>query len=609
MKKKSNMEDLTGENRGNGEGKSRDGSTTLSKNGDIPQAQAMVVPIGKILPDPYQPRKEFDAVKMHELVENIREHGILQRLIVRPGEWVVEPGRQSSGTGMVEGWFVFNKQWKQPGKAYPGPFLFFKTETEAKDSLPYYVLTAGERRLRAATTLGLTEVPVDLVNTKNVFAVQMSENLMRENLSALAEAEAYKRQVDAGKRPEDIAKELGVSRSTVFTRLALTRLHAPVRTAIVEGKLAVSIATLVAMIPEPKQQEKALKECLGGQYTGPFSFTEAKELIEEEYCKALKDCGFETGKTYEGTFADGELKGDLKQRGPCTTCPRRTGNMLEEFPDLKARPNVCTQPSCFAAKVTASREEQAAKARAEGKVVIDTKTAVFSKYGGYERGFMDAKDSFYWKGKYQSYQQVLGKDLPEAQLAVNREGHLVKVWRRAAVTAAMLKNGINPNGDRAANTAAYAKQKEKKKKLEAVAGLIQAKAFSKLLAMPCDEKTERKLWTMAVQVLSESYYSETDIEKLVGVKEKNINDEALLKKLPLATVRAAAVAMLTGNGPGPVDYNGDWTDEFELLCEVTGVDLKAEEKAVPVSSALKTGVVSGTGKDRVLTVAGKKKTK
>src|SRR5204863_9593311 len=123
--------------------------------------------------------------------------------------------------------------------------------------------------------------------------VQMIENLQRENLTALEEAAALQKRVQSGARPDDLARELGLSRATVYGRLALTRLEAPVRKALIEGTISTVVAQLVGLVPDKKKQEKLLGEAEGHEWSGPMPVREVQDRIEEDYCKALKEAPFD----------------------------------------------------------------------------------------------------------------------------------------------------------------------------------------------------------------------------------------------------------------------------------------------------------------------------
>jgi ParB family chromosome partitioning protein len=162
----------------------------------------------EIVPSPLQPRKLFRAEQLQELVESIREHGIIQPLIVRK----------------VEG----------------------KCE-----------LIAGERRWRAASQLGLKEAPVIVrpASDRDVLELALIENLQREDLNAIEEAVAYRRLAqEFSLRQEDIAQRVGKSRSVVANSLRLLDLHPQVQSYVSQGRLTVGHAKVLLGLQHLEEQ-------------------------------------------------------------------------------------------------------------------------------------------------------------------------------------------------------------------------------------------------------------------------------------------------------------------------------------------------------------------
>jgi ParB family chromosome partitioning protein len=137
--------------------------------------------INRLEPDPEQPRKHFDEVALTELAESIKQHGVLQPVLFRKDE---------------------------SGKLY---------------------IVAGERRFRAAKEAGLNEIPA--IFTKGMTAeISLIENLLRENLTAVEEAEALQAIIEKhGYKQDDLAKTLGKAPSTVSEILSLNKLPQEIR--------------------------------------------------------------------------------------------------------------------------------------------------------------------------------------------------------------------------------------------------------------------------------------------------------------------------------------------------------------------------------------------
>ncbi len=180
---------------------------------DAPIAEALELPIEQIQLNPYQPRKMFNEEKLAELARSVEQHGILQPLIVRP----VNQG---------------------------------------------FELVAGERRLRAAVIAGLEQVPVvvKLLSDREMMEIALIENLQREDLNPLEEAEAYKRLLDEyGYTQEQLAERIGKSRSAVANIMRLLALHPEVRREVADGRLSEGHARAILALSLEKQADTARK--------------------------------------------------------------------------------------------------------------------------------------------------------------------------------------------------------------------------------------------------------------------------------------------------------------------------------------------------------------
>ena len=146
------------------------------------EAATTTLPIGNIQPDPNQPRKYFDEEGLAELTQSIRDKGVLQPILVR----------------YEEGGAIF--------------------------------LIAGERRLKAAEAAGLTEVPALFIHDERPQEIALIENSLRQNLTAVEEAEAAGRLIsELNYTPDQVARVLGKKRTTVSEILSLNRLPAVIR--------------------------------------------------------------------------------------------------------------------------------------------------------------------------------------------------------------------------------------------------------------------------------------------------------------------------------------------------------------------------------------------
>ncbi|MBU2612049.1 MAG: ParB/RepB/Spo0J family partition protein [Chloroflexi bacterium] len=196
------------------------GLDALIPGGETAPAEGGVsfVPVGHISPNPRQPRGDMDAEGLSELTASIREHGVLQPLIVTP----MEMGGQ-------------------------------------------YTLIAGERRLEAAKKAGLSSIPVIVrpATDQQRLELALIENLQRADLSPLEEAEAYRQlSEDFSLSHEDIAQRVAKSRVAVTNTLRLLKLPDAVKNALVEGRISAGHARALLALPAPEAQAAALRTIL-----------------------------------------------------------------------------------------------------------------------------------------------------------------------------------------------------------------------------------------------------------------------------------------------------------------------------------------------------------
>jgi ParB family chromosome partitioning protein len=183
-----------------------------------PAGTPLLVELAQLTPGPYQPRTRMDEGALYELAESIKAQGIMQPILVR------RRTPQSS------------EQKKAQAKARSGPLA---TDSGAAPEAVYEII-AGERRFRAARLAGLTEVPALLREVPDEAAAAMAliENIQRENLNPLEEAQGLQRLIDEFKLThEQMAQAVGKSRSAASNLLRLLKLAEPVQTMLLAGDL------------------------------------------------------------------------------------------------------------------------------------------------------------------------------------------------------------------------------------------------------------------------------------------------------------------------------------------------------------------------------------
>lgn len=179
-------------------------------SGDGKNSGVREIRISLIEPDRNQPRSDFDEERLNELAENIRQHGVLQPILVRPfGE-------------------------------------------------DRYMIVAGERRWRAARKAGLSEIPALIRELTELEAAQIAliENIQREDLNPIEEAKAYRRLSDEfGMKQEDIARIVGKSRAAVSNSMRLLNLIPEVQEAVSSKQISAGHAKVLCGVENAEQQK------------------------------------------------------------------------------------------------------------------------------------------------------------------------------------------------------------------------------------------------------------------------------------------------------------------------------------------------------------------
>ncbi|MFV0395467.1 MAG: ParB/RepB/Spo0J family partition protein [Coprobacillaceae bacterium] len=214
---------------------------------NTPKSAQSTVALEEIRANPYQPRKLFDEAALNELADSIKEHGIFQPVIL-------------------------------------------------KQSVQGYEIVAGERRCRAAKIAGLTEVPAIIVefSDQQMMEIALLENIQRENLNAIEEAQAYQQMMDKlSLTQNDLAKRVGKSRSYIANTLRLLALPEKIQNYVLKGSLSMGHARALITLDENKAIEianRAVKDNL--------SVREVENIVK----------GIELGKSKKGKIKEEKPK-------------------------------------------------------------------------------------------------------------------------------------------------------------------------------------------------------------------------------------------------------------------------------------------------------------
>ncbi len=239
-------------------------------------------PVEDLRPGRYQPRRAFGEEGLEELARSVKEKGIIQPIVVR-----------KAGDG--------------------------------------YEIIAGERRWRAALKAGLKEVPIQLVDADDRESLELAlvENIQRENLNPIEEAEAYKRLVEEfGYSHEEVALRVGKDRATVSNTLRLLKLPVEVREEILRGGISAGHARAILSLPTPSLQIEACRRIM----KGGLSVREAERLVKRMA---------EGGRTGEKRSIPPEIRDleDELKRALATKVEvkmgRRKGRLVIEFYSLE----------------------------------------------------------------------------------------------------------------------------------------------------------------------------------------------------------------------------------------------------------------------------------
>jgi len=195
------------------------GLDALIPSGDAGPVEGIrQIGVAELRPNPRQPRREVPRAELEELAQSIRQHGVLQPIVVTPAP---------DGRG--------------------------------------YLLVAGERRLQAARQAGLTAVPavVRVADERLSLELALVENLQREDLNPIDEALAYQRLADEfGLTQDQIAAAVGKDRTSVANYLRLLRLPEEVRGALASGSLSMGHARALLALPDAAAQRQAARDVI-----------------------------------------------------------------------------------------------------------------------------------------------------------------------------------------------------------------------------------------------------------------------------------------------------------------------------------------------------------
>lgn len=302
------------------------------------------VPVAIIARTLRNPRKHFDQGKLQELADSIKATGVHQAILLRP----LPESR------------IADEQ---------------RLAIAEKRERAQYEIVCGERRWRATRLAGLAEIPamIRAMSDADALRAAVIENLQREDVTKLEEAEGYRELLDLGETTaEAIAKDVGKSRTYVFNVLKILDACEEVREALRAGEIDFSRAQLLARIPGAQIQAKALEDITETDWRGKKpSYDECARIVGEKYMVRLDRAKFD--------IADASL---IPEAGSCANCSKRAGANAELQKEMGSA-DICTDKPCYEAKAEAHIARMVQAAKEQGHTVIVGREAAELQAQGY----------------------------------------------------------------------------------------------------------------------------------------------------------------------------------------------------------------------------------
>lgn len=226
------------------------------------EGQVKIVNITKIEPNREQPRRNFDEEALEELAESIRQFGLLQPILVH-------------------------------------------------DKKTYYEIVAGERRWRAAKKAGLKEIPVIIkeLTEQEIVEISLIENIQRENLNPIEEAQAYKRLLtEFNLKQEEVAERVSKSRTAVTNSMRLLKLSDSVQQMVIDNMITTGHARALITIEDPEQQYEVAKRI----FDEKLNVRDVEKLVKNLNKPVIEKKAVTADKSLEAVYQN--IEENLKQK-------------------------------------------------------------------------------------------------------------------------------------------------------------------------------------------------------------------------------------------------------------------------------------------------------
>lgn len=482
---------------------------------NAPMPQLQHVPLSQLEDDPKNPRQVYSKESLAEMAESMKARGVIEPLVVR------------------------------------------KVGAKLR-------IVAGHRRRRAAELAGLQTVPVQVLELSDAEAVevQLIENLQREDINPLEEAEAFTRLHREFKLTvKEIATKVGKSEGTVYAKLKVAELAPEARKVALEHELPHSHVLLLARL-HPKLQLKATKECCDAE----LSVTGLEEYIKLNVSLDLRKAPFDVKDT--------ELD---KKAGACTACPYNLAtqaDLLDQKP-----PALCLNAPCYHGKCDAdwSRRVKAGE-KGNGPHCLSAKESdkVIGNYGGLVHGapYVELSTQCWEDSKGRTYDQLLGKEARAARatfLARGHDGQPVELLHKDDVKKWLKEAGrIQRRKDDRPKAHAAPVKSEKAAKEDATHDLVVDKVLAAIAAKTEAKEPAKAQWLWVLERELE-YLSCGDLDQLIN--RRNWTEDTIEEHLQRMTAEQLRGVFFELQVSKMIGYGNAGTVATDF-----GLDLKAIER-------------------------------
>jgi ParB/RepB/Spo0J family partition protein len=449
------------------------------------------IPLSSIRPSETNPRKQFDKTALQELAHSIAEHGVLQPITVRT--------------------------------------------INVTDGFEYEIIV-GERRWRASQLAKQETIACivrnDLTN-EQIELVQWIENLQRDDLTPIEEAEGYLKLIESHQvTVEEIADNVGKSKSHVQKMICLASLPKLMKAAVANGDVKVATAVLFGRIRDSRIRVEAVKQFFDAKLKDvKASHTEIAMRLIQTTTLDLSHAPFDPD--------DAEI---LPKAGSCSSCPKLSKNSADLFSDAPG--NLCTDPTCYRAKLDAIWAVRKQAAEAEGQKVFTEAECAELYSNRYRPGelsheagqkWLDLDETTWMNGKNQVWRKLLGPNCPKPRLARAHDGSIHELVPKEETLNWARDTGLSwakayfesrqPRQQSKAEREQYREQVRTEKVRKAYMGLLTFALAEKL-----DTMIQKQLWDSAefwlrlLETLRQKSYDE-EIRLLVkarGWQEKKV---------------------------------------------------------------------------------------